>query len=93
MTTKQLSMRVAKKLDEPEAAVQRVLIAAAGEIADAVLSGEKVLLHKLGKFWPRERRAYPGRNPKTGATVAVGAKRFIGFRPAAGPAKGKSMEG
>ena len=48
---------------------------------EALSSGKTVELRGLGTLEPRERKARIGRNPLTGATVDVSARRVIFFLP------------
>ena len=49
------------------------------EIIHAVDSGQRVELRGFGSFFPRERKARMGRNPKTGEEVSVPARRIMFF--------------
>lgn len=49
------------------------------EIIRAVDSGERVELRGFGSFFPRERKARMGHNPKTGEPVSVSARRIMFF--------------
>jgi integration host factor subunit beta len=48
----------------------------------ALVQGERIELRGFGSFEVRERRAREGRNPRTGAMVAVAAKRMPFFKVA-----------
>ncbi len=50
------------------------------EIATTLSQGEEVKLAGFGAFDVRDKVARPGRNPKTGQTVLVTARRVVGFR-------------
>lgn len=50
-------------------------------IVHALKSGEKVEIRGFGSFRTRQRNSRTGRNPKTGATVSVPAKRVPFFKP------------
>ena len=50
------------------------------EIIHAVDSGQRVELRRFGSFFPRERKARMGRNPKTGEAVSVAPKRVLFFK-------------
>ncbi|MGK5090264.1 integration host factor subunit alpha [Bdellovibrionota bacterium FG-2] len=41
--------------------------------------GEDVKLSGFGKFSVRKKNARPGRNPKTGETIEISARRVVGF--------------
>lgn len=51
------------------------------EISQRLAEGGRVELRGFGAFSTRERAARQGRNPRTGETVEVGAKRVPYFRP------------
>ena len=50
------------------------------EIVRTVDSGQRVELRGFGSFFPRERKARMGRNPKTGEAVSVAPKRVLFFK-------------
>jgi integration host factor subunit beta len=49
-------------------------------IAEALERGDKAELRGFGTFGLKERRARDGRNPKTGESVKVEAKRVMYFK-------------
>jgi len=49
-------------------------------ITTALMRGDKVELRGFGNFRVRQRKAREGRNPKTGHTVSIPAKRFPFFK-------------
>ena len=51
------------------------------EIRVALESGDDVKLSGFGNFQLRDKKSRPGRNPKTGESVAVSARRVVGFKP------------
>jgi len=65
------------KAAEVEHAVDIVL----DEIAVALAEGGRVELRGFGAFSVRSREARTGRNPRTGASVKVEAKRVPFFKP------------
>ena len=58
-------------------AVQTIL----GELEASLRRGEKIEIRGFGSFRQRRRRPRTGRNPRTGASVQVPAKRVIHFKP------------
>ena len=50
------------------------------EMAKVLASGNRIEVRGFGSFGVKKRRARQGRNPKTGATVKVDAKRIPFFR-------------
>jgi len=64
----------------PKAQAGRVLETLVEEIKSALKSGKKVNLAGLGVLRVAERKARMGRNPKTGETIQIPAKKAIKFR-------------
>jgi integration host factor subunit beta len=50
------------------------------EIASALARGDRVEIRGFGTFSVRQRKARPGRNPKTGEQVSVEEKVFPHFK-------------
>ncbi|TXN32743.1 integration host factor subunit beta [Methylobacterium sp. WL30] len=59
---------------------EAVVDAIIGRIADAIAAGDRVELRGFGAFTIVEARARVGRNPRTGAPVAVKAKAKLCFK-------------
>ncbi|MBE2894173.1 integration host factor subunit alpha [Spirabiliibacterium falconis] len=51
------------------------------QIRSALEQGEDVKLSGFGNFQLRDKKSRPGRNPKTGESVAVSARRVVVFKP------------
>lgn len=51
------------------------------EVSGALAKGEKVDLRGFGNFVAREKKARQGRNPKTGATIEIAARKAVAFKP------------
>ena len=51
------------------------------EITLCLEKGEEVKLWEFGNFSLRQKRERPGRNPRTGESVPVQARRVVTFRP------------
>ena len=81
MTKQQLIEKVAAKTElkksEVEAAVDSVL----AMIAEALQANERVDLRGFGSFVVKDRKERQGRNPRTGETITIAAKRDAGFKP------------
>ncbi len=60
---------------------QKVIDAIVETIGDTLAAGEKVTLAGFGTFGVRQRKARTGRNPQTGATIQISAKRVAKFVP------------
>lgn len=50
------------------------------EIRLSLENGEEVKLSGFGNFSVREKKARPGRNPKTGESVDISARRVVVFK-------------
>jgi integration host factor subunit beta len=60
--------------------IERVVNVVLEEISGALTRGDRVELRGLGAFSVRERQARTGRNPRTGESVEVPAKRTPFFK-------------
>ena len=60
--------------------IEKVVNAIFGEMVDALRRGDRVELRGFGAFSVKLREARQGRNPKTGAVVAVGKKAVPYFK-------------
>ncbi|OQW56639.1 MAG: integration host factor subunit beta [Proteobacteria bacterium HN_bin10] len=82
MLRSELVQRLQEELAPMKAAeVERAVDIVLEEIADALAEGGRVELRGFGAFSVRKRDARTGRNPRTGATVKVAAKRVPFFKP------------
>ena len=63
-------------------AVETVMNTLLEQLATTLAQGERVELRGFGSFAVRERPARTGRNPRTGALVAVAARRVPVFKAA-----------
>jgi integration host factor subunit alpha len=53
------------------------------KISDQLVAGEDVKLAKFGAFVISDKVARPGRNPRTGESVTIAARRVVTFKPSA----------
>lgn len=51
------------------------------EITESLINGEEVKFAGFGTFKILEKNARMGRNPKTGASAVISARRVASFRP------------
>ena len=49
-------------------------------LTNALSSGERIEIRRFGSFTLHHRKAYVGRNPKTGSSVDVSEKHFVRFK-------------
>lgn len=79
MNQKELIETVAATTGLPKSAVEHVLKEVAAEVQSCVCVGEEVVLPGVGKLGSKVRAARTGRNPATGAEIAIPAKRVPTF--------------
>lgn len=60
--------------------VEKIVETVFDEISDALVHGDRVELRGFGAFSVKEREARIGRNPRTGESVQVEAKRLPFFK-------------
>ena len=68
---------------ETKAAAARVLQAVLDGIAKGLKKTQVVSLVGFGTFKVKNRPARKGRNPQTGATITIKARKAVGFKPSA----------
>ena len=80
MTKSQLIILIAQQLKLPRTDADAAVDAVFDSIASSLESGRRIELRGFGSFGLKERRERAGRNPKTGESVAVEAKRVLFFK-------------
>jgi len=60
--------------------IEKIVDTVFGEITQALVNGDRVELRGFGAFSVKQRDARTGRNPRTGETVNVEAKRLPFFK-------------
>ena len=80
MKKSELLNRISTKLDMKRKDVERTIDAFIEALCEGLKTEMKVNVAGLGIFSVRERKARTARNPKTGETVAVPAKKVVKFR-------------
>ena len=60
--------------------VEKIVDTVFDEVSDALAAGDRVELRGFGAFSIKHRNARTGRNPRTGETVQVEAKRLPFFK-------------
>jgi len=80
MTKADLVMEVAKQTSLTKKESETVIKTIFGSISEALSAGDKVELRGFGSFRVRDRKSRQGRNPKTGDTVKVPAKKVPFFK-------------
>ena len=73
--------KVAAKTELGKAEVAVAVDSVLDLIVDALRSNERVDLRGFGSFVVKERKERQGRNPRTGETITIAAKRDASFKP------------
>lgn len=81
MTKKDLIELVAKKANLTNKAARDSVQAFLNAIRDSLKRGEKVVITGFGTFSIRNRATRVGRNPKTGESITIAARKAPGFTP------------
>lgn len=81
MTKTQLIDELSQALGQSKQETDRVLEAVLTTFKNALAKGEKLDLRGFGVFKVRESKARQARNPRTGETVAVPARKTPTFKP------------
>ena len=64
-----------------KAAAAKALVSLMDNVKKALNSGDKVSLVGFGSFSVKERAARDGRNPQTGETIKIPARKVVTFKP------------
>jgi nucleoid DNA-binding protein len=81
MTKQQLIEALAAKTELEKAAAAVAVDSVLALIAEALQANERVDLRGFGSFIVKERKERQGRNPRTGETITIAAKRDASFKP------------
>ena len=73
--------KVAAKTELGKAEVEVAVDSVLELITEALRSNERVDIRGFGSFVVKERKERQGRNPRTGETITIPAKRDASFRP------------
>lgn len=79
MTKADLVDSVASEADISKRAASHIVEVILSEITDALQKGERVALTPFGSFVVRQRRAREGRNPLSGETIKIPARKVAAF--------------
>jgi DNA-binding protein HU-beta len=84
MRKQELVASVAKSTGMPESKVAEVATGVFAAIEDALKNGEEVAISGFGTFKVVERPGREGRNPQTGESIKIAAKKSPTFKAGAG---------
>ena len=79
MTKADLVDVVAKKVNLTNKAAKESVQAVFSAVSEALKKGDKVVVTGFGTFMVRSRASRTGRNPQTGATINIPARKTPGF--------------
>jgi DNA-binding protein HU-beta len=80
MNKGELAEKIASECALGKTAAEQVVASVFGAIADAMKAGDKVTLVGFGTFSVSERAAREGRNPQSGETIQIPAKKVVKFK-------------
>lgn len=80
MRKAELAQAIAGKTGLTQKQAQEVITAFTDQVAQAMAKAQTVSLTGFGSFSVRQRAPRSGRNPQTGAEIAIPAGRSVGFR-------------
>jgi len=80
MTKSDIVQKISTDAKINKAAAGRALLSVVKSIGVAIKGGGKVSISGLGTFKAKERAARAGRNPRTGETIQIPAKKVVKFR-------------
>jgi DNA-binding protein HU-beta len=71
---------VAQKLNFPKPQVEQTIESLLDTVADGLAKGERIDIRGFGAFQIRESAARSGRNPRTGETIQIAARKTPTFK-------------
>ena len=83
MNKTELAQALAKKTDLSKAKAYEAINITLEAIKASLKKGQRVQLIGFGSFLVRNRKARQGRNPKTGATIQIKARKVPAFQAGA----------
>jgi nucleoid DNA-binding protein len=80
MTKQQLIEIVSAQTRQQKAEVEAVIESFIEKVGEALCLGERVDLRGFGNFVVKQRQARQARNPRTGETISISAKKAVIFK-------------
>jgi len=81
MTKQQLIEKVAAKTEMAKAQAEAAVDSVFEMIGEALRANERVDVRGFGSFTVKDRKERQGRNPRTGESITIPAKRDANFKP------------
>ncbi|MEA3560146.1 MAG: HU family DNA-binding protein [Candidatus Omnitrophota bacterium] len=79
MNKNSLTTQVAKKTKLSKSKANEAIAVTLNSIKSALKKGERVQLIGFGSFWVKSRKARKGRNPRTGQSLQIKARKVPAF--------------
>ncbi|MEO8672147.1 MAG: HU family DNA-binding protein [Tahibacter sp.] len=83
MNKSDLIARIAEETGRPKTETEAYFNSFVAQVANALSTGESVVLAGFGTFEVRSRAERSGRNPRTGEAMTIAASKAAAFKPAA----------
>jgi integration host factor subunit beta len=81
MTKKEIVKRIAEVSNLTQIQTKEIVQSTLDAIVDSIVEAGRIELRNFGVFEVRERAPRKARNPRTGETVYVAAKKVVVFKP------------
>ncbi|ARM30215.1 HU family DNA-binding protein [Prosthecochloris sp. HL-130-GSB] len=81
MSKAELVEKIASQAGLTKADAERAVNAFVGVVIDSLKAGEDVTLVGFGTFSVGDRGERQGRNPQTGETITIAARKVVKFKP------------
>ncbi|MCG8343605.1 MAG: HU family DNA-binding protein [Chlorobiales bacterium] len=81
MSKAELVEKIASQAGLTKADAERAVNAFVNVVASGLKAGDDITLVGFGTFSTGERAARQGRNPQTGETISIAAKKVVKFKP------------
>lgn len=79
MTKSDLIKKIAEECEVTQSVAEKMLATTLGEITKSLTEGDTVAFVGFGTFSVKQRAARTGRNPQTGAVLAIPARKIPHF--------------
>ena len=80
LTKADMAERIHTEYDVSRREAKALVEAFFNEITSSLVASQSVKISGFGNFDLRDKRSRPGRNPKTGESVDISARRVVAFR-------------
>lgn len=81
MTKKELSEKIHKRIGLSKRESAEIIEYFFELLKENLSKGEGIKLPRFGSFKVQQRKARKGRNPSTGETIEIGARKAVVFKP------------